>query len=58
MNYYLIFQEHALHIVSVTPEQEVGFRQQYAACILAFGGSLGEVLQKFHELPLIFRNGV
>jgi hypothetical protein len=58
MNYYLIFQENQLQIVPVRPEQEALFRERYSACILVFGTSFVDVLRKFHELPLIFGNGV
>jgi hypothetical protein len=57
MNYYLIYQENELHIVPVQTGQEAAFQQQCKGCILLFGNSIGDVLRRFHELPLVFDNG-
>jgi hypothetical protein len=58
MNYYLIFQENALQIVPVKPDQEKCFCLQYGAQILSWGPSIAEALRKFHALPVVFSNGV
>ena len=58
MKYYLIHQEGELRLISVAPEQEIDFLLQYNLQILASGGTIREVLQIFHEMPLIFSNGL
>ena len=46
-----------LHIVPVTPEQEMDLFQQHGQRILASGDSIQEVLRIFNALPLIIDNG-
>ena len=58
MKYYLIHQEGELKPIPGTPEQEIDFLLQYNLQILASGGTIREVLQIFHEMPLIFSNGL
>jgi hypothetical protein len=58
VKYYLIHQEGELKLIPVTPEQEIDFLLQYSLQILASGETIREVLQIFHEMPLIFCNGL
>ena len=58
MTYYLIFQEHALQIIPVRPEQEEIFCQVNVPRILASGDSPLEVLRAFEALPLVFCDGL
>ena len=58
MKYYLIFREEQLQVIPVTAEQQVDFLLQYSLQILASGETLREVLQAFHELPLVICNGL
>jgi hypothetical protein len=58
MKYYLIHQEGELRLIPVTPEQEIDFLLQYSLQILASGETIREVLQIFHEMPLIFCSGL
>jgi len=58
MKYYLIFREEQLQVIPVTPEQEIDFLLQYSQQILASGETIREVLQAFHELPLVICNGL
>lgn len=47
-----------LQVIPVTPEQEIDFLLQYSLQILVSGETLREVLQAFHELPLVICNGL
>ena len=58
MNYYLIHRDEQLQVIPVTPEQEIDFLLQYSLQILASGETIREVLQVFHELPLVICNGL
>ena len=57
MKYYLIFQQHELHLYRVDAEKQAAFLKQYWLQILASGSSILEVLKTFDELPLIMHNG-
>ena len=58
MKYYLIHREEQLQVIPVTPDQEIAFLLRYAQQILVSGETLREVLQAFHELPLVICNGL
>lgn len=58
MKYYLIFREEQLQVIPVTPEQAIDFLLQYSQHISASGETIREVLQAFHELPLVICNGL
>jgi hypothetical protein len=58
MKYYLIHREEQLQVIPVTPQQEIEFLLQYSLQILASGETIREVLQAFHELPLVICNGL
>ena len=58
MKYYLILQEDELRLIPVTPEQEIDFLLQYSLQILGSGETILEVMRAFHEMPLIFCNGL
>ena len=58
MKYYLIHLEEQLQVIPVTPKQEIDFLLQYSQQILASGETIREVLQAFHELPLVICNGL
>ena len=58
MKYYLIHQESELRLIPVAPEQEIDFLLQYSLQILASGETILEVMRAFHEMPLIFCNGL
>jgi hypothetical protein len=58
MKYYLIHQEGELRLIPVMPEQQIDFLLQYSLQILVSGETLQEVMQAFHEMPLIFCNGL
>ena len=58
MRVYIIKEKNHLRIVPVEPEQIAIFRQRYDHKILVVGDSIPDALRKFHELPIIFGNGV
>ena len=58
MKYYLIHREEQLQVISVTAEQEIDFLLQFSQQVLASGETIRDVLQAFHELPLVFCNGL
>ena len=58
MKYYLIHRDEQLQVIPVTAEQEIDFLMQFSQQVLASGETIREVLQAFHELPLVFCNGL
>ena len=58
MRGYIIKEKNHLRVVSVEPEQIIEFRRKYGYKILIAGDSIPDALRKFHELPIIFGDGV
>lgn len=50
MKYHIIKENHELKIITVKPEQEEAFLQEYETKILCSGDSLAEALQQFGKL--------